>query len=112
MSEVRAQGFRSNFRISPSVLGPSTAASRGPAVGPGSVSAVLGSAIESDVCRGTARRVMLVLFCSLTYSLTLTVPFPAATVQLPAQLPGDGLQVHEVAEAPPGALPVKTTTTC
>lgn len=41
-----------------------------------------------------------------------TVPFPAAAVQLPAQLPGDGLQVHEVAEAPPGALPVEGTTTC
>lgn len=49
-------------------------------------------------------------FCSHnrhTHRHRLPVPFPAAAVQLPAQLPGDGLQVHEVAEAPPGALPVE-----
>lgn len=49
---------------------------------------------------------------SHSHTQTHIIPFPAAAVQLPAQLPGDGLQVHEVAEAPPGALPVKGTSTC
>lgn len=31
-------------------------------------------------------------------------PFPAAAVQLPPKFPGYGFQVHEVAEAPAGAL--------
>lgn len=33
-------------------------------------------------------------------------PLPAASVQLPPQLPGDGFQVHEVTEASSGALSV------
>lgn len=33
-------------------------------------------------------------------------PLPAASVQLPPQLPRDGLQVHEVTEASSGALSV------
>lgn len=106
-------GFRSDFRISRSALGPSTAASRGPAVCPGSASAVLGSASASGVCWGTAMGVTPSWLFAHTHRHTQIhthrhpVPFPAAAVQLPAQLPGDGLQVHEVAEAPPGALPVE-----
>lgn len=32
---------------------------------------------------------------------------PAASVQLPPQLPGDGFQVHEVTEASSSTLPVE-----
>ena len=35
------------------------------------------------------------------------VPLPASSIKLPPQFPGDGLQVHEVAEAATSAFPVE-----
>lgn len=101
-------GVGGSIRFSPrtfqSVLGPSTSSSRGPlVVDPWNGSAVRGSVNGSGAWREKRTAVILWIgggggVCSAA------APFPAAAVQLPPKFPGYGFQMHEVAEAPTGAL--------
>jgi len=95
-----------SFRIVRSALGPSTfSASRGPAAGPW-----IGSAVPWGAGQGQAwwqeRQINpQILFWPPSMNVKISLPFPAAAVQLPSKFPRYGFKVHEVAEASSGTLP-------